>query len=250
MVMPIITSVVREVFSQTPPGREGGRARARGHAVGDDPRRRAALRPGRHHRRHDAGARPGARRDHRRRAAAPAGSRRSPIKILQNGGATVVGVHRQPGRRRRVHGVRPDGGRPRALRDDPGHQHDRVGRGGPQPLRASGSSCDRRPRPRRRRGAYRRHRGRATATSGAPEAPVARAPTAAAVETHHHRGSPRSSAVSASASICLNWLVFDRPDRRRQLVRFRAVRLRRVPGPLRVVTDRSPRPARGHRPGR
>ena len=54
--------------------REGGGAGPRRHPLGDDPHGRAALRPGRHHRRLDARARPGAGRDHRRRAAAAAGA--------------------------------------------------------------------------------------------------------------------------------------------------------------------------------
>ncbi len=74
MVVPIITSVVREVFSQTPARREGGGAGPRRHALGDDPHGRAALRPWRHHRRLDARARPGAGRDDRRRPAAAGGA--------------------------------------------------------------------------------------------------------------------------------------------------------------------------------
>ena len=46
--------------------RARGRARARRDPVGDDPHRRAAVRPRRHDRRHDARPRPGARRDDRR----------------------------------------------------------------------------------------------------------------------------------------------------------------------------------------
>ncbi len=57
-------------------GREGGGARPGRHPVGDDPHRRAPLRPGRHHRRLDAGPRPGPRRDHRRGAAAARRCRR------------------------------------------------------------------------------------------------------------------------------------------------------------------------------
>ena len=67
MVMPMACAVMRQVFSQTPARREGGRARARRHPLGHDPLGRPALRPRRHHRRHDARPRPGARRDHRGR---------------------------------------------------------------------------------------------------------------------------------------------------------------------------------------
>ena len=51
MVMPIITSITREVFATTPAGAEGGVARARRDPVGDDPRRGVPAQPERHRRR-------------------------------------------------------------------------------------------------------------------------------------------------------------------------------------------------------
>ena len=67
MVMPIQTSVMREVFSQVPDRRARGRLRTGWHPMGRHPHRVAALRPRRHHRRHHARHGPGPRRDHRRR---------------------------------------------------------------------------------------------------------------------------------------------------------------------------------------
>lgn len=60
MIVPTQTSIMREAFMQAPPG-EREAAYALGRPMGHDHRSRAALRPRRHHRRHDAraGARAG-----------------------------------------------------------------------------------------------------------------------------------------------------------------------------------------------
>ena len=59
MVIPLACAVMRGVFAQAPIGEREAALRARRDPVGHDPRGRAALRPRRHHRRHDAGARAG-----------------------------------------------------------------------------------------------------------------------------------------------------------------------------------------------
>ena len=66
MIMPIITSVSREVFDTVPRNdKEGALALGR-HPLGDDQRRGDPALPRRPHRRGDARARPGHGRDHRR----------------------------------------------------------------------------------------------------------------------------------------------------------------------------------------
>ena len=60
MILPIITSVSRDIFQQTPLLQQDA---ARGHEVGDDPHRRPALRPLRHHFRLNARPGPGPGRD-------------------------------------------------------------------------------------------------------------------------------------------------------------------------------------------
>ena len=65
MVLPIVTSLSREVFLQTPRHERGGGARPRRHQVGDDPDRGAAVRQARRHRRGHARPGPRARRDDR-----------------------------------------------------------------------------------------------------------------------------------------------------------------------------------------
>ena len=91
MVIPIITSVVREVFSQTPPGEKEAALALGGTRWGMIrsvvlPYGRGGIIGGT-----DARPGPGPGRDHRRGAAAAPGARRCRPRILQNGGATVSG---------------------------------------------------------------------------------------------------------------------------------------------------------------
>ena len=253
MVLPIITAIVREVFSQTPPGEKEAALALGRHAVGDDPHRRAPLRPGRHHRRLDARPRSGARRDDRRRAAAAPGAR---------------GVDQDPAERRR-HRVRASS--PTGPAPTPSRSRRLMAAGlvlflitlatnmiasvvvSARAARASGSSCDRRPittapttttadlaaptstcatgRPGRRRAA----RG----TPSRPRRPIETTP--------EDRWTLLGSAVSA---LCLNWLILYRfTDRGRAWFGFAALLLRHVPRALRRRHHRPPRPARRHRSG-
>ena len=66
MIVPIVASVTREVFSLTPAGREGGRPGTRGDEGGHDPPGRAAFRAGRDDQRRHARDGAGPRRNHRR----------------------------------------------------------------------------------------------------------------------------------------------------------------------------------------
>ncbi len=63
MIMPIITSVTRDVMAQVPRGAVRRRARVGWNTLGNDPRGHPALRPGRNRRCFAAGLRPGAGRD-------------------------------------------------------------------------------------------------------------------------------------------------------------------------------------------
>ncbi len=85
MIMPIITSVSRDVMAQVPREQcEGALALGRD-ALGDDPRRHPAVRPRRHRRRVAARLRPGARRDDRGRADHQPASIDVNTHILQDG---------------------------------------------------------------------------------------------------------------------------------------------------------------------
>ena len=66
MILPIVSAISREVMATVPARPQGGGARARRHALGDDPHRGAAVLPLGHRRRLDARARPRDRRDDRR----------------------------------------------------------------------------------------------------------------------------------------------------------------------------------------
>ena len=94
MIVPICTAVMREVFSQAPPGEKEGALALGGHEVGNDPHRRAALRTRRHHRRLDARPRPGARRDHRRRADHLADVRPDASTSCRRGGNSIAATDR------------------------------------------------------------------------------------------------------------------------------------------------------------
>ena len=65
MILPIVSAISREVMSDGARRPQGGGARPRRHALGDDPHRRAALLPLGHRRRRDARPRPRDRRDDR-----------------------------------------------------------------------------------------------------------------------------------------------------------------------------------------
>ena len=64
MVLPFVTSITRDVFEAVPRCAQGSGLRPRLHDLGGGAQCRAALCPGRRHRRRDAGSRPRARRDH------------------------------------------------------------------------------------------------------------------------------------------------------------------------------------------
>ena len=68
MILPIIASISRELFLERAARAEGGSARPRHDALGDDPRRRLPLLAGRSGRRDDPRLRPRPRRGYRRRA--------------------------------------------------------------------------------------------------------------------------------------------------------------------------------------
>ena len=104
MILPIITAISREVFSQTPAPPRGGRARARRHALGDDPDGRLPLRPLRHGVRGDARPRSRARRDDGGRDG-PLGRRRDLVQ---------PDLEQQPRLDRLQHRLQLQGGRRRA----------------------------------------------------------------------------------------------------------------------------------------
>src|SRR5262245_2558985 len=113
---------------------EGGRARARRHALGDDPRRRVPAQPQRHGRRHDDRPRTGDGRDDRDRP----GGRRVASHHSQHPRARrhAREHHRQPVRRGQRHAPgRADRLRCRAVRHHDHHQH--CGAGGGLPSRAA-----------------------------------------------------------------------------------------------------------------
>ena len=135
MVMPIQCSIMREVFSQVPTGEREGALALGFHPVGDDPHRLDALRPRRHHRRHHARPRPGARRDHR---GVP--DHLAPLRhqLQHPRGGVELGLepHRPPLRRVvRLRPVRAHGRRARTVRDDARRQLHRFRLRGPIPLR-------------------------------------------------------------------------------------------------------------------
>ena len=96
--IPIVASITRAVFAQTPPGEKEAALALGCHAVGHGPHRRAALRQGRHHRRLHARPRPCSGRDHRRHPDAAAGATRSRAISSQSGGGDHRRVHRPAGR--------------------------------------------------------------------------------------------------------------------------------------------------------
>ena len=99
MVLPIVASVIREVFAQTPPGEKEAALALGGTRWGMIrtvvlPFGRGGIIGG-----SMLGLGPGPGRDHRRVAAAPAGARAHRSAILENGGATISGfiAHRAGG---------------------------------------------------------------------------------------------------------------------------------------------------------
>ena len=122
--------------------------------------------------------------------------------ILENGGATVSGFIARRAGGDDFTDVRPHGGRSGPVLHDPGHQHGRFGRGGPQPLRSGGGPV-----------------------TMAPEAPAFRPPgLAVPPPTVRAGGPPRRGrrpvdrtpddlltlGASLASAVSLCWLIFSR----------------------------------------
>ena len=126
MTLPIVASVVREVFAQTPPGEKEAALALGGTRWGMI--RTVVLPFGRGG--IIGGSMLGLGRALGETIAVALLLPQVPVvshHILQNGGATVVGLHHQPGRGRQLHRLGPDGRRPRAVRHHAGHQHGGLG---------------------------------------------------------------------------------------------------------------------------
>ena len=120
MVIPIIASISREVFSQAPVGEREAAYALGCEPLGDGPHRRPALRPRRHDRRDHARLRPGDGRDDRRRADhladLPIGLPRAWRTAATRSPALIALRYQES---TPEHAVRADGRRPRAVRRSP-----------------------------------------------------------------------------------------------------------------------------------
>ncbi len=205
MVLPIIAVGHPRGVLPDAAGREGGGPGPRRHPVGHDPHRRAAVRPGRHHRRLDARARAGrsARRS-RCRCCCP----RSPMltaRILQDGGATISGfiALRAGGDEFTASGLMAAGLVLFVLTLV--DEHDRLDRDRPEPLGRRGGGVMTAPTA--------PTAGRSAAPPSPPRRPVAPAPTGPAAGADRPSSTASTTAcwpARPSSALAFTWLVFTR----------------------------------------
>jgi ABC-type phosphate transport system permease subunit len=182
MVLPIVASITREVFSQTPPG-EKEAALALGGTAGAWSARWCSR---------SAGAASSAARcwgwagpwarPSRWRCCCPGAQGVDPDPPERRGHG--LGLHRAAGRRQRPQHLGPHGGRSGAVLDDPADQHAGLGRDRPQPLRRRGRPVAPWPPPRPRRP---RHRCATWTPAHAPTPPAPEAAPAPRADRHRHR---------------------------------------------------------------